>query len=136
MGLTERRATKAFQDGPFQELKSKVTEAAGKELEIEVDWSSLAVDGMSHLYEDAYPKVYFLPLIGALEKVCIDDLGKEAIAEGLDKITIQNQKGTSSASRWATFQDKCLVLDHKPTTNIDYVKDRTDSLQKVLEDGL
>ncbi|MCA9778498.1 MAG: hypothetical protein KC800_17340 [Candidatus Eremiobacteraeota bacterium] len=136
MGLSERRAAKAFQDGPFQELQAKINEAACKELEIEVDWNSLAIDGMSHMYEEAFPKVYFLPLIGALQAVCIDDMGKEALAEGLEKVTIQNQQGISSASRWATFQNKALVLDHKPITNIDYVKDRTDSLQKLLEDGL
>lgn len=136
MGLAERRAAKAFQDGPYQELQAKINEAACKELEIEVDWNSLAIDGMSHLYDDAFSKVYFQPLIGALQNVCIDDLGKEAVAEGLEKVTIHNQQGISSANRWATFQNKCLVLDHKPTTNIDYIKDRTDSLQKILENGL
>ena len=136
MGLAERRAVKAFQDGPFQELQQKINEAACKELELEVDWTSLAIDGMSHLYDETFPKVYFQPLIDALAGVCIDDMGKEALAEGLDKVTIHNQQGVSSASRWATFENKCLVLDHKPTTNVDYVKDRADALQKILEDGL
>ena len=136
MGLKERRALQSFQENDYKKLESKIFEIANKTLEMEIDWNSLALDGMDHLYETALPKVYFLPIITALENICIDDMGKEAIAESLEKIIIQNRKDNHVAEQWATFQNKTLTLDFKPFSNIDKINERTEALQEILENNL
>jgi len=136
MGLAERRVVKSFQEGTFKKLEKKINTAAGKTLAIEVDWDSLAEDGMSHLYEDSWSKIYFEPVIAALKNICSDDMGKEAVSDSLDTIVIKNKAGNFSPREWSSFKKKTLTLDHKPTSNIDDVKSRTEKLQEVLENGL
>lgn len=136
MGLAERRITKDFQENEYQAFLVQIKEITGKEMEIEVLWDGLAVDGMSHLYQECWPQVYFQPLVQALSSICEDDMGKEAIADGLQKISIKNEGGISNENKWASFSNKTLVLDHKPTTNINQIEGRAKSLKKLLEDNL
>ena len=136
MGLAERRVVKAFQDETYPALAKQVETAAGKEIDMEVKWDTLAEEGKSHLYQKCWPDVYFAPLIKALEGICIDDMGKEAIAEGLEKVVIQNEIKTGSPSKWASFENKVLTLDHLPATNVGQIDDRTQAVQKLLEDNL
>lgn len=136
MGLAERRIAKDFQENEYQSFLKEVQEIVGKQLAIEVLWDTLSVDGMSHLYKDCWPQVYFQPLIQALKTICEDEMGKEAIAEELQKIIIKNEEGISSENKWASFIDKTLVLDHKPTTNINNIEGRAKTVKKLLEDNL
>ena len=138
MGLAERRAAKEFESYQYPGLKAEIDRAAGQEVAISVDWESLATDEQAHLYADSWPKVYFRPLAEALRQVGRDDLGKEALAEGLKTIKIQNRAGCYSGDRWAHFTKKTgeLVLDHEPCSNVDYVDDRVEGLVKALESEL
>lgn len=136
MGLAERRVAKAFQENAYQDFLKEVKQVVGKDLEIDVSWDTLQQDGMSHLYEECWPQVYFQPLVAALKSICEDDMGKEAIAQELEKLVIKNEEGISSGSRWATFEDKVLTLDHKPCTNINQIQDRTKAVQTLLENSL
>ncbi|TPN83399.1 hypothetical protein [Aquimarina algicola] len=136
MGLSERRVAKKFEEEIFPELKKDIEQAAKKSLEFEVEWKSIAIDGMSHLYEECWPQVYFEPIKIALGNITVDDMGAEAIEESLSKIVIKNEKETSSPSKWCTFEDNILILDHKPTTNVNQIQDRADAIQKMLEDNL
>ena len=136
MGLAERRIAKAFQENEYQNFLKEIKDVVGKDVEVDVAWDTLQVDGMSHLYEECWPQVYFQPLVAALKSICEDDMGKEAIADELSKVIIKNEEGISSESRWASFADKTLVLDHKPTTNVHYVDARAKKLQQLLEDSL
>ena len=131
MGLAERRAVKSFQDTKYPKLKAEIDQAAGFEVEIEVKWDTLAVEDYAELYEDAFPKVYFRPLIDAIKAVCVDDLGKEALKEGLKKITI-----ASEARSEVTFQFGILAISYNAISNLDYGADRKAEIQKVLEKGL
>ena len=133
MGLAERRAAKEFETKRFPQFKKDIDEAAGFDVPVTVAWDTLALDGESHLYDECWPKVYFVPLIAALKAITIDDMGKEALKGGLKKIEIQNRADTSNGSRIATFEGGTLVLDNNPHTNIDDVEDRTKSIQSLLE---
>lgn len=77
-----------------------------------------------------------MPLVEALKSISADDMGAEALKESVKKIVIKNASDCSSAGRWATFEGGGITLDHKPTTNVDHVQDRTDNLVKLLEDNL
>lgn len=136
MGLAERRVAKDFQENEYPQFVKQVNEIVGKELELEVDWVSLQEEGKSHLYKDFWPKVYFDPIIMALKAICADDMGKEAIEEGLIKIVFSNDNSNSTSSRWAKFENKILSLNHKTSTNVDQIEDRAKTVQTLLESNL
>lgn len=136
MGLAERRGVKDFETKHLAAWQQKVEGAAKMSVPVEVKWETLALDGESHLYEECWPKVYFQPLIAALESITRDDLGKDALTATLKKIIVQNTADVSYGDRWATFEGGVLTLDHKPTTNVDSVKERTDGLVALLEKSL
>jgi len=136
MGLAEKRAVKEFQDGAFLEWKKKIDAAAGMTIEIEVKWEQLAEDGMSHLYAEAWPKVYFEPVEAALKSICADAMGKEALHGALKKISIVNENKIYYGDRWSKFEGGVLMLDHQPHSNIDDIKDRTEGVVKTLENSL
>lgn len=136
MGLAEQRAAKEFETSRYPMLKAQVDKAAGFEVPLTVRWDTLAIDGSAHLYDTAWEKVYFQPLIGALESVCRDDLGRDAVKEGVKGFVIQSTADIYYGDQWAKFDTGTMTLDHLPTTNIDNVKERTDGLIKVLEAAL
>ncbi len=136
MGLKEKRVVKEFQDEHYENYKKQVNEAAKFDVNMEVDWDSLAVEGSSHLYLECWPKVYFQPLIQALQLITADDMGAEALKESLKGIVIKNNSDCSNASRWCQFENGIITLDHKPTTNVDQIDDRAKALQSQLEDSL
>jgi hypothetical protein len=131
MGLAERRAIKAFSEGRYLKLKQEIDALVGFEVPIEVNWDSIATDGYAELYEDAFYKVYFRPLIDALKAIAIDDLGKEALKEGLKKIIIED-----SGSSWPTFHLGVLTLSYYAVSNLDDWMERKKSIQAELEKGL
>jgi hypothetical protein len=135
MGLSERRAVKQFQDSKFADLKKELDEAAGFDVPVEVQWDSLAKDGYAHMYEDAFTKVYFAPLRAALKAVAVDDLGRQALREGLKKVVLCSVKG-SYGDDAVEFAGGVLTIDHDPVSNIDYVGDRADLIQRKLEAAL
>ena len=136
MGLKERRVGKEFQDSHYGGHRKAIEEALGFEVTIEVDWEALQVEDMSHLYVECWPKVYFTPLTEGFKTICADDMGKEALKEALKKIVITNQAGNSSGRSWVTFNEGVLKLDHKPTSNVDQIKERTEGLVSMLESSL
>jgi hypothetical protein len=131
MGLAERRAAKAFEDNKLPAFKQEIDAIVGFDLPLEVNWEALAVEGYADLYETAFPKVYFKPLLEALKGVCIDDLGKDAIKAGLKKIVITNE-----GSSWPTFQAGTLTLLYNSCSNLDYWADRKNDIQSALEKAL
>lgn len=136
MTLADRRVLHEFETNQFPALKERVEEAAGFAVPIEVLWETLAVDGESRLYAESWPVVYFEPLIGGLEAVGRDDMGREALKSGLKKITIKNTKGCTYGDCWATFHDGELTLDHEPLTNAYDADARKNGLITVLEKSL
>jgi len=136
MGLAERRVAKTFQENEFEQFLAEIKEVVGKDVQVDVNWDSLSVEGMSHLYEEAWAKVYLEPVKEALKSICSDDMGKEAINDSLEKIVIKNEGDIHYAGKWSSFESKVLTLDHKPTTNIDQISDRAKALQTLLENNL
>ena len=134
MGLAERRAIKTFEDSKWPDLKKQIHDAAGSEVPIEVDWPSLAADGYAGGYDESLPKIYFIPIIEAFKKVAFDDMGKEAVKNGVTKIVVQNKKPDYS-SWWAELDGKVLTLDYQ-FCNVDSINDRVDVLVKKLEEKL
>lgn len=135
MGLAERRGVERFKNDDYPGWKSRIDEAAGFDVPVEVAWDELAVADYADSYADFFPKVYFQPLVEALSAVAADDMGKSALREGLSKIIIRNA-GEFYSTAGISFADGVLTFDHKPQTNIDYGAERAKGLQRTLESGL
>ena len=136
MGLSERRAVKAFQDGSYVTLTNEINTLAGYPIIFEVNWDTLALEEQTHLYEEGFTKVYFAPLINAIKEITVDDMGKEALKETLKKVVIKNEGGYYSAPSAYSFNDGVLTIDHEPFSNIDYITDRSEGLAKLLMKNL
>ena len=136
MGLKENRFTKTFQEEQFPELKAQIIEAAGIDVVFNVEWTTLFEDRFLHLYHDSYPKIYFLPLLQAFNSICVDAMGKKALAENLKEIHITNTQDHHNPTHAYTFSNGVLTVDHSPILNADHVDRRTDALKELLENNL
>lgn len=136
MGLAEKRSSKEFADKEFPAWQKRLQDAAGFPVEVAVNWDQLSEDGMSHLFAEAWPKVYFAPIEQALKSITVDDMGKSALKTALKKINAVNVQGISDGGRCCTFSAGVLTIDHKPFTNIDDVSERAASIQSALEKAL
>jgi hypothetical protein len=87
MGLNERRKVKELQETVLPGRVKEIEEICGKGIPYEVDWSSI---------QDDYNALNFLDNISchrlnmALRMICMDDLGKEAVREGLKTVKLKN----------------------------------------------
>lgn len=135
MGLAEKRAVKEFADQSWPQFKAAIIAAAGFEPAIEVNWDQLAAPEYGHLYKEAFPKVYFEPVVAAFKSICSDEMGRDALKAALKKIEFVNTESFSNSNGF-TFEGGTLRYDHKPCSNIDYVEDRTKGLVKLLESKL
>jgi hypothetical protein len=136
MTLAQRRILKDFEDNAFPALKTRVEEAAGFAVPIEVQWDTLAVPNEERLYDESWRQIYFEPLIAGLKEVGRDQMGKDALKSGVQKIVIQNVKGCLYGDCWATLAAGTLTLDHESVQNAHDVDARTKGLIAVLENGL
>jgi hypothetical protein len=136
MGLAERRALKNFQDHHLPNISEELHRVAGTDFTLDIKWDTLVIEDQADNFVEFWTKVYFTPLLEALRSVARDDMGKEALANGLKQIIIQNTTGTYYGDRWAKFHNGVLILDHLPNSNIDAIQERIDGLVKVLEKGL
>jgi len=141
LGLAERRAIKEYQEKTFPGLQAQITQAAGFEVPVEVQWDAIAQPGDADKYasDDYFTNIYFTPLVDALKKITADDMGKQALKSKLKKVVITYNKGTAPASNYATginFDSGTLTINFEPYSNAGDVTARADAIQKLLESKL
>jgi hypothetical protein len=105
MGLNERRKIKELQDVTLPDRVRDIEEICGKPIPYEVDWDSLADDAAGLNFLD---NLSCHRLNMALRTICVDDLGKEAVREGLHLIRLTNAK--DKAAMHMTFKDGVLEM--------------------------
>ncbi len=87
MGLPERRKVKELQDITLPERSREIAEICGQAVPYEVDWASIENDA---------PALNFLDNLSchrlnmALRVICQDDMGREAVREGLKRVRLRN----------------------------------------------
>ena len=89
MGLAERRKIKELQETTFVERVKEIEEICGTGIPYEVDWDSLADDAEGLNFID---NLSCHRLNMALRTICVDDMGKEAVRDGLKLIKLKNVK--------------------------------------------
>lgn len=89
MGLNERRKIKELQETTFPERVKEIAEICGALIPYEVDWESLKDDMEALNFID---NISCHRLNMALRVICQDELGKEAVRDGLKQIKLKNVK--------------------------------------------
>ena len=89
MGLNERRKIKELQETTLPGRVKEIEEICGKAIPYEVDWDTLADDAEALNFLD---NISCHRLNMALRTICVDDMGKEAVREGLRLIKLKNVK--------------------------------------------
>ena len=105
MGLNERRKIKELQDTVFPARVKEIEEICGKAIPYEVDWESMADDMEALNFID---NLSCHRLNMALRTICSDDVGKEAVRDGLKLIKLKNVK--DKASMAMTFDGGVLEM--------------------------
>lgn len=105
MGLMERRKIKELQETTLPERVQEIAEICGKAIPYDVDWESLADDleGLNFLDNLSCHRLNM-----ALRTICLDELGKEAVREGLTLIKLKNVK--DKAEMQMTFEGGVLEM--------------------------
>ena len=93
MGLEERRRIKELQDVTIPERVREIEEICGAPIPYEIDWESLASDAAGLNFLD---NLSCHRLNMALRMICQDDMGKEAVRDGLKLVKLKNVPDTGS----------------------------------------
>jgi len=105
MGLNERRKIKDLQDNTFPGRVKEIEEICGVAIPYEVDWESLADDAEGLNFID---NISCHRLNMALRVICQDDMGKQAVRDGLKKVRLKNVKDKSAMKM--TFENGVLEM--------------------------
>jgi hypothetical protein len=89
MGLEERRRVKELQEVTLPGRVKEIEEICGAPISYEVDWESIKDDAQALNFLD---NISCHRLNMALRVICSDDMGKEAVRDGLKLIKLKNVK--------------------------------------------
>lgn len=89
MGLDERRRVKQLQEVTLPERVKEIAEICGVPIPYEVDWDSIKEDATALNFLD---NLSCHRLNMALRMVCMDEMGKEAVRDGLKLVKLKNVK--------------------------------------------
>lgn len=105
MGLNERRKIEELKTTTFPGRVTEIEEICGKAIPYEVDWDSLANDleGLNFIDNISCHRLNM-----ALRTICIDDMGKQAVRDGLKLIKLKNVK--DKAAMKMTFDGGVLEM--------------------------
>jgi hypothetical protein len=105
MGLMERRKIKELQETTLPERVKEIEEICGKPIPYEVDWASLEDDLQALNFMD---NLSCHRLNMALRTICLDEMGKEAVREGLTLVKLKNV--ADKADMRITFEGGVLEM--------------------------
>ena len=89
MGLEERRMMKELQEVTLPGRVKEIEEICGAPVPYDVDWTTFSDDKPALNFMD---NVSCHRLNMALRVICSDDMGKEAVRDGLKKVRLVNVK--------------------------------------------
>lgn len=130
MGLQERRKMAELKDVTFPERVREIEEICGVAIPYEVDWDSLADDGEALRFID---NLSCHRLNMALRVICLDEMGKSAVRDGLKLVRLKNVKDTKDiAIRFAggVLEMQCAYAQGASGMISD------NEIRQVLEKGL
>jgi hypothetical protein len=105
MGLEEKRRIKELQEVTLPERVREIEEIVGVPIPYDVDWDSLADDAAGLNFLD---NLSCHRLNMALRTICGDELGREALREGLTLVKLKNVADV--ADKRIAFADGVLEM--------------------------
>jgi len=105
VGLNERRKVKELQEVILPGREKEIEEICGKAIPYTVEWDSIADDLPALNYLD---NISCHRLNMALRMVCQDEMGKEAVRDGLKGVTLSNVKDPKAMEM--KFADGILTM--------------------------
>ncbi|MCB0391275.1 MAG: hypothetical protein KDD58_08290 [Bdellovibrionales bacterium] len=84
MSLEVKRAIKNFEDNLFASCRDQIVSKFGYDIEIDFNWDSFQNKDSIAMLEHGF----FGKFLDDMENICSDDLGKEALKNGLTKIVV------------------------------------------------
>ena len=93
MGLNERRKIAELTTVTLPERVKEIEEICGAPIPYDVDWASFGDDGEALKFLD---NISCHRLNMALRMICGDEMGKEAVRQGLKKVKLVNVKDASA----------------------------------------
>jgi len=130
MGLNERRKMKELQEVTLPGRVKEIEEICGKPIPYEVDWDSLADDAEALNFMD---NLSCHRLNMALRMICQDDLGKQAVRDGLKSVKLKNVK--DKAAKQISFQNGVLEMHCAYALGTDGMFSDGE-IRQILEKGL
>ncbi len=107
MGLAEKRQIKFIEESVFPEIKNKLNDKLGKEIEISINWDSFkTVQQLQEVEHQCLGRI-----TEGIERIASDDMGKEALQESLATIQVNNIE--DAATKKITLADNVLTVDAK-----------------------
>ena len=105
MGMNERRKIKELQEVTLPGRVKEIEEICGQPIGYDIDWDSLADDAEGLNFLD---NISCHRLNVALRMICQDDLGKEAVRDGLKSVKLKNVQ--DKAAMRINFQNGVLEM--------------------------
>ena len=130
MGLNERRKIKELQDVTLPERVKEIAEICGQGIPYEVDWDSFGEDGQALNFLD---NLSCHRLNMALRVICSDDMGKQAVRDGLKLVKLKNVK--DPAAMTMTFDGGVLEMSCAYALGASGMH-RDDAIRQLLESKL
>ncbi len=130
MGLNERRKLKELQTETLPAREKEIAEICGRAIPYEVDWAS---------FGESFEALNFLDNLSchrlnmALRTICCDDMGKEAVREGLQRVKLKNV--ATPAEKQIRFQGGVLEMSCAYATGTEGMH-RDGEIREVLLAGL
>jgi len=107
MGLAEKKVIKGLETDVIPEVITRINGLIGKDIEISVNWDSFETAAeLMELQHQCFGRI-----ATGLERICEDDMGKEALNESLNKLVINNI--TDASTKKIEFSDGILTVDGK-----------------------
>ena len=114
MGLNERRKVQELKDTILPGRTKEIQEICGKAIPYEVDWESISENMAALNFVD---NVSCHRLNMALRGICQDDMGKEAVSNGLKLIKLKNV--ADSKSKKLSFDKGTLSMQCAYANGLD-----------------
>jgi hypothetical protein len=130
MGLNERRKIKELQDVTFPGRVKEIEEICGAAIPYEVDWESLADDAAGLNFID---NLSCHRLNMALRVICQDEMGKQAVRDGLKLVKLKNV--TDTAAMHMQFQGGVLEMHCAYALGVSGMFDDNE-IRRLLEKNL
>ena len=109
MGLAEKRKAESIKTQDLPKFESKLNEIAGYPIAVEINWDTFTAFDQYPL--DRLVNFVFGDITNFVKKICVDDMGKEALKEKLTSIHISNTDQDDDYSM--ELKDNGLYLTEK-----------------------